>query len=86
MTGHSFIGVGGVVFVGALVIAAFFLASPIFALIILVAVALFVAPVLFGARRVAGQHPEEANLNAISGTDSPPDASPEAPHGYTPSV
>jgi hypothetical protein len=86
MTGHSWIGIGGVIFVGALVIAVSFLASPIFALIILAALAVFAAPVLFGARRVAGEHPEETNLNAVSGTDNPPDASPEAPHGYTPSV
>lgn len=59
--------------------------TPIFAILIFGAL-IVLAPVLFGARRVAGQSAEESDVYKVSDPNEPPDASPKAPHGYTPSV
>ena len=87
MTGHSWIGVAVVLGAVALVIAAAAAAwTPFFALLIVVAL-LLLSPVLFGARRVAGVDPEEPGHDEVSNaSQEPPEATPRAPHGYTPST
>ena len=86
MTGHSYLGIGLVVGVIALVLAAAFGAGiGLFALIIAAAV-LFLAIIPFVVRRAQGGSPEPSATGEVSDPDAPADASPQAPHGYTPST
>jgi hypothetical protein len=84
MTGHSWIGMAIALGALGLAIALFLFASPLFAIIIVVAL-LLLSPLLFGARRVAGVDPETPSHEDVTDPHAPADASPRAPHGYTPS-
>jgi hypothetical protein len=77
--------IAGVILAGATGIGA-----PIIALLVAGAV-LLLGPIFFVARRAAGGGPEtdrpnQEKLNEVSDPDAPPDATPKAPHGYTPST
>jgi hypothetical protein len=86
MTGHSWFGIGGfLLLVGIVLSFAFGAWTPIF--IVVALVALVALPTLFAGKRAVQGGPEESrDLDAVSQPDAPPDASPRAPHGYTPSV
>ncbi len=90
MYGHTYIGAGLVIGVVALVLAAAFgLGAAVFALII-VAGFFFLAIVPFAVRRLEGGSPEPEGraegIDQVSDPSAPPDATPKAPHGYTPST
>jgi hypothetical protein len=85
MAGHSWIGIGGFLLVVGILLAAALSAWAIFALVVAAALILALAA-LFTARRAAVGPVEDGDIDAVSRPDAPPDASPEAPHGYTPSV
>ena len=64
--------------------------TAIFALLILGGF-VFLAPLFFVARRAAGggpetEGPDQEKSTAVSDPQAPSDATPEAPHGYTPST
>jgi hypothetical protein len=87
MTGHSYIGAGAVIGIIALLVAAVLTGwTPIFAILI-VFLAIVLAPIVLGARRAAGGTPEgSGDIEETSDPNAPPDATPKAPHGYTPST
>ena len=90
MYGHSYIGAGLVIGVLALILAAAFgLGAAVFALIIVAGV-FVLAIVPFAVRRLGGGTPEPTGgteaVGGVSDPNAPSDASPKAPHGYTPST
>jgi len=87
MTGHSWIGVAVVLgAIGLLIAAAAAAWTPFFALLVVV-VLVMLSPVFFGARRAAGVDPERTSHDEVgNASQEPSDASPRAPHGYTPST
>jgi hypothetical protein len=90
MYGHTYIGIGLVVGVVALILAAAFgLGAAVFALIV-VAGFILLAVVPFVGRRLAGGSPEPEGraegIDEVGDPNAPSDATPKAPHGYTPST
>jgi hypothetical protein len=90
MYGHSYLGVGLVLGAVALIVAAAYgLGAAVFALIIAAAFVLL-AIVPFVARRWRGGTPEPEGptegIDEVSDPTAPSDATPGAPHGYTPST